>query len=238
MKMSSPIVRGLLAVTLFGTLAGCGKPATVALSGGAASVTPAMATMSAARQSELARLDSEELTDRPLGEVQADSLWPSPPPDDLGNVGEVDTHLLRGARPTAKGVQMLKERGVGLVISLENDKKVVAAEKAMVEGAGMSFVSLPMGLFLPPGEAKVDRFLGLVRHSEKGKIYFHCMQGRDRTGTMALAYRVRIQGWAFDQAYAEMKQFGFHTYLLGLNGFVRWYGHKYDHSGQPILAAN
>jgi len=222
--------RQALMLTLAATLTACGQAQAPSLAARANVQQQGMATMSAPRQQELARLDSEDLTDRPLGEVQADSLWPSPPPDDLGNVGAVDAHLLRGARPTARGVQLLKERGVVHVISLENDKKVVANEKSMVEGAGMRFTSLPMGLFIPPGEAKVDRFLGMVRHADGGKTYFHCMQGRDRTGTMALAYRVRMQGWSFDKAYAEMKQFGFHTYLLGLNGFVRWYGNKYDHS--------
>jgi hypothetical protein len=227
-----------LILALAATLSACGQAQAPSLAARASAQQQEMATMSSARQQELARLDSEELTDRPLGEVQADSLWPSPPPDDLGNVGEVDAHLLRGARPTARGVQLLKERGVVHVISLENDKKVVANEKTMVEGAGMRFTSLPMGLFIPPGEAKVDRFLGMVRHADGGKAYFHCMQGRDRTGTMALAYRVRMQGWSFNKAYAEMKQFGFHTYLLGLNGFVRWYGNKYDHSDVDGVVAN
>ncbi|MEB3298932.1 MAG: dual specificity protein phosphatase family protein [Candidatus Sericytochromatia bacterium] len=226
-----PRLHHILALTFAVGVLGCGRPPGPGLGAASASSARDVTVMSANRQAELARLDSEELTDQPLGEVLGDSLWPAPPPDDLGNVGEVDAHLLRGARPTAQGVRLLKERGVTHVISLENSKKVVAAEKAMVEGAGMRFTSLSMGLFIPPSESKVDRFLGLVRHADGGKIYFHCMQGRDRTGTMALAYRVRMQGWSFDKAYDEMKRFGFHTYLLGLNGFVRWYGNKYDHSG-------
>ena len=54
-------------------------------------------------------------------------------------------------------------------------------------------------------------------------LYFHCMQGRDRTGTAAFTYRVRHDGWNFDQAYTEMKGFHFHTYLLGLQAFIRLY---------------
>ena len=49
------------------------------------------------------------------------------------------------------------------------------------------------------------------------------MQGRDRTGTGAFCYRVSHDHWTFDQAYAEMKAYHFHTYLLGLQAFIRGY---------------
>lgn len=166
----------------------------------------------------------------------ADSrLFGQPPKGDLENFGEVlPGHIYRGARPSEKGVQMLRDKGVKLIISLENRKQVVATEKAWAEKYGMRFISIPLGIIKPPSVETVQGFLKLVTDSANQPVYFHCMQGRDRTGTMGLAYRVSVDHWKFDQAYTEMKQYGFHRYLLGLNAFVRWYA---DHYGSEALAA-
>ena len=38
--------------------------------------------------------------------------------------------------------------------------------------------------------------------------YFHCEAGQGRTGVMAAAYRIAVEGWSGDAALAEAKQFG------------------------------
>ena len=39
-------------------------------------------------------------------------------------------------------------------------------------------------------------------------VFVHCMKGQDRTGVVIAAYRIRRQGWTFDQAYQEMLSYG------------------------------
>lgn len=152
-----------------------------------------------------------------------------PPKEDLGNFGEVlPGKIFRGARPSEKGVQMLKDKGVRLIISLENRKQVVATEKAWAEKQGIRFISMPMGIIKPPAIATVNQFLKLVDDPANQPVYFHCMQGRDRTGTMAFTHRISVEHWKYDQAYTEMKNYGFHRYLLGLNAFVKWYAYEYQ----------
>jgi hypothetical protein len=212
-----------LALTL--GLAACGTPAVQTAGLGANAVSPATERiLSQSEQERFAARDTDTLTDSPISE---EGIWPSPPPQDLGNFGEVNDHLFRGARPTEKGVQMLKDKGVTLIVNLENDKKAVTTERLLAQKYGIGFKSIPMGIFLPPKLAKVDEFLSLAQDPANGKIYFHCMQGRDRTGTMAFCYRVKVDRWNTEKAYAEMKSFKFHTLLLGLNAFVHWYGGKY-----------
>jgi hypothetical protein len=216
----------LVVATTLGLVA-CGSPAVTAPPLGSSSVVSESEAriMRASEQERLAAGEREELQDDPaFGE---ESLWPSPPPDDLGNFGELSDRLFRGARPTEKGMQTLKAKGVALIVDLENDKKVVERERALAQKYGIGLKSIPMGIFIPPKVAKVDEFLQTVQDPAQGKIYFHCMQGRDRTGTMAFCYRVRVDRWTTGQAFAEMKQFKFHTYLVGLNWFVHWYGDKY-----------
>jgi len=40
-------------------------------------------------------------------------------------------------------------------------------------------------------------------------VYVHCAGGRHRTGVMTAAYRMTHDGWTADQAFKEMKQYGF-----------------------------
>lgn len=199
-------------------------------------------------QNALQALDTDQVTNHPIpepgtsgdgfdtppdGSVQADGLWPTPPPGDLANFGEINGHLFRGARPTDNGFAQLKAKGVTTVIDLENGAGEIQWEQKEVESHGMTFISLPLGVVLPPSLAKVDYFFKTV--NAPGTVaYFHCMQGRDRTGVMAFCYRIKFDGWTTSQAYAEMKQYGFHTFLLGLNAFVHWYGMEY---AQPATAS-
>jgi len=39
----------------------------------------------------------------------------------------------------------------------------------------------------------------------------HCAGGRHRTGSMIAIYRMSVDGWDFDHAYQEMKDFDFYT---------------------------
>jgi protein tyrosine phosphatase (PTP) superfamily phosphohydrolase (DUF442 family) len=224
------ILRGVIALVTALTLAGCGT----GIAGQPLSKTTyqSFGSFSAERvpsDAELKRLEATSpdalIENAPL-EPGAD-LWPRPPKDDLGNFGKVTERVFRGARPTEAGMKKLADMGVRTIVTLENDKKVVAQEKAWAEKYGMRFHSIPMSIIIPPKEAKIDQFLQIAQDSEQLPMYFHCMQGRDRTGTMALAYRVKVQNWDYEQAYGEMKAYGFHTYLLGLRVFVKNYAKKY-----------
>lgn len=151
---------------------------------------------------------------------------PAPPPGDLANFASVASGLYRGARPTARGLCLLKELGIKTVISLENLEAVVDWEKKNSETLGLQFINLPMSVFSPPTPDQVSTFLAQVQDPARKPVYFHCMQGSDRTGTMGLVYRISVDHWDFERAYREMQQHGFHEYLLGLQAFIRAYGQR------------
>jgi tyrosine-protein phosphatase SIW14 len=44
-------------------------------------------------------------------------------------------------------------------------------------------------------------------------VYVHCQGGRHRTGAMTAVYRLTHDNWTADQAYGEMKKFGFETFI-------------------------
>lgn len=176
--------------------------------------------------SDLKRLElrsPDYLVEDAAAEPGSEGLWPKPPAEDLGNFGKVDDTLWRGARPTEKGLAQLKSQGVKTIVNFENDKKVVEAEAAWCKANGVKFVSIPLSIITPPKLDKINQFLTLANDPAARPLYFHCMQGRDRTGTAAFAYRVSHDGWNYDRAYQEMVSYKFHTYLLGLRGFLVWY---------------
>jgi|GEM_PF-576101 cardiolipin synthase len=154
---------------------------------------------------------------------QAEQLGFNPPPEDLGNFGKVDDTLWRGARPTDKGLQKLVAMGVKTIVNLENDKASVEHEQAWARAHGVNFVSIPLSVITPPKLEKIKTFVSLAEDPKNRPLYFHCMQGRDRTGTGAFCYRIGHDGWTYDRAYREMVTYHFHTYLLGLRGFLAWY---------------
>jgi protein tyrosine/serine phosphatase len=157
--------------------------------------------------------------------IEAMGLFPKPATGDLENFGKLESTLYRGARPTEKGIQQLANMGVHLIVNLENQEKPVLQEKTWAQKYGIRFVNIPLSIITPPSESSVTRFLSLASDPANRPMYFHCMQGRDRTGCMAFCYRLSKQGWAYDSAYQEMVDYHFHTYLLGLRYFLKKYSH-------------
>lgn len=212
----------LISLVLLAALAGCSK-APLAAPKAPAAVAVQEAVPS---EAELARLEAaspDELIDNAPPEPGMDEkgIWPKPPAEDLGNFGKVTDTLFRGARPTDKGLEQLQAMGVKTIVNFENDKQAVAHEAAWCTAHGIAFHSIALSVITPPRQAKVDEWLKYAQDPSLQPLYFHCMQGRDRTGTAALTYRLRHDHWKFDQAYAEMKSYHFHTYLLGLQYYIR-----------------
>lgn len=129
---------------------------------------------------------------------------------DLRNFGRVTKGLYRGGLPTAEGLKRLKSMGVTLVIDLHDSG--IESEKKNVTQLGMNFLGIPWstkhkGL---PSMNQIRAFLEAIRkESKRGKVYVHCRQGRDRTGTMLALFRMMDQNWSLDRVFKEMKAYGY-----------------------------
>jgi protein tyrosine phosphatase (PTP) superfamily phosphohydrolase (DUF442 family) len=136
-------------------------------------------------------------------------------------VAQVTPNLLRGAQPSARTIAWLKERGVKTVLNLRRFHG--RSERERVLGAGMRYEHLPLEASDPPSDAQIERFLRLVTDPTLGPVYVHCAQGVDRTGTMMAIYRMEVEGWSNQAAFAEMKHFGANRIWYDLRQFVRRY---------------
>ncbi len=170
--------------------------------------------------------------DEPEPEVDA-WLYGRPPQGDLSNFGQMEATLFRGARPTEAGLRQLKERGVQTIINIENAKAPVEKERAWAQANGVRFVSFPMNPVTPPRVETVRKILTVMSDPALRPLYVHCKYGRDRTGLVAYSYRISHDGWTPAQAEEELNRYGFRKYLLGLKGFMIWYGRN----GAKNLAA-
>ncbi|HEY3265384.1 MAG TPA: tyrosine-protein phosphatase [Armatimonadota bacterium] len=141
-------------------------------------------------------------------------------PAGLPNFQTVAPGIYRGAAPTRQGLAALKAMGVHTVIDLRIAPKTVRAEKAAAERLGLAWMNIPMGKEAPTRK-QVDRLLAALAKAPREPVFVHCQHGADRTGAMIGIYRVQVQKWPFDRAYAEMRRYGFKPYLTELKNAVR-----------------
>jgi len=120
----------------------------------------------------------------------------------------VNPNYYRGAQPKEHDYTDLAALGVKTLINLTSDD-AEPNERAMTEGAGMSYFQIQITPHQPPTPAQLTEFLRIVNDPANQPIYVHCVGGRHRTGVMTAAYRMTGEGWTADQAFKEMKQYNF-----------------------------
>lgn len=125
------------------------------------------------------------------------------------NVAWVEPGLMRGGQPGAEGWAWLRSLGITNIIKLNTGKPDAVAKDMTVLWLPMTVVDQNIG---KPLACYVD----FAAESIKPGTFVHCDHGQDRTGLVVGAYRVRVEHWSKDQAWAEMKQHGFHPMLRGL----------------------
>jgi tyrosine-protein phosphatase SIW14 len=156
--------------------------------------------------------------------VPALTLAESPSECRIKNFGRVNDIMYRGAQPDKKDYPVLAHMGIKTVIDLQREGE--DNEQGLVEAAGMRFYRIPMSDSDHPKHEQIEQFLKLVTDPENQPVFIHCHGGRHRTGATIAIYRMAYEGWDFDRAFAEMKQYE----------FTRGFGHGalkdcvYDHA--------
>jgi len=140
----------------------------------------------------------------------------------IRNFHKVNDWLYRGGQPGSDGVRALVQLGVRTVISLRWGKRGVETERISVEAAGMKFVNIRLNYWNLPSQAILDEFLSLLNDPEQRPIFIHCLHGADRTGLLIAIYRIAKDGWTVENAYAEMKQYGFHRFRIRNFKWMLW----------------
>jgi protein tyrosine phosphatase (PTP) superfamily phosphohydrolase (DUF442 family) len=126
----------------------------------------------------------------------------------IGNFGKVNDRFYRGSLPKQSDYAGLVALGVKTIISLRHRPDDHVRQSA--ERAGMRYINLPMNVRGYPPADLAPRFLALVNDPENWPVYVYCHGGRHRTGVMTAIYRMAVDGWDVQRAYAEMRRYGFY----------------------------
>lgn len=163
-------------------------------------------------------LAATAMAESPEFESNALSFFPSP----ITNFGMVSPGIYRGALPVRNHVQFLKERGIKTILTLDGNKRQIAAEKAIGAALRIPVVSIPMSFFWRPRSHQVNAALALIRDRRNHPIYVHCHGGKDRTGLIIGLHRVENEGWSPEAAFNEMLRYGFHEELWMMKDYFEW----------------
>jgi len=120
----------------------------------------------------------------------------------------------RGGQPTQAGFEFLRSQGVRTVINLRQDDD----EKAIVQSLGMHYEHLPMTVTVASRipDAAIAKYFAILNDRQNYPIFIHCRRGADRTGAMVGFYRIAMQGWQGQKAYAEARSLGMRFWYPGL----------------------
>ena len=145
----------------------------------------------------------------------------------LPNFAQVDSHLYRGAQPSAEGVEELRTRNIATMINLREageDPKAMQAVENAARTAGLQYRSVPMNGWLAPTRDDVELVLALISDRAAQPVFVYCRRGADRTGTVVAIYRITQNGWTADEAMREARGLGMWRLEFGMRRFIRgWY---------------
>lgn len=125
--------------------------------------------------------------------------------------------VYRGSQPYTSGQwDFLRNLGVRTVLKLNYDSEGldVAPGMALFKCA-MPPRDWPDALGRPD-PVDVGRAVDILGDLELYPTYVHCLHGHDRTGLVIGEWRVKYCQWPPEQAYQEMKEYGFHWELPDL----------------------
>ena len=140
------------------------------------------------------------------------------------NMSVVESNLYRGGQPSFQDLRSLRDGGVKIDLSLDNEKRLISAEAEQAAALGLKFINIPLSPMHRPSDSEILRFLSVVENKDNEPVFVHCVHGRDRTGTMVALYRMHDEEWSADQAYAEMLKNGFRPFFTSLSASVFDYG--------------
>jgi protein tyrosine/serine phosphatase len=225
-----PITRHLPALLLALALAGCGSQP-VALPAASLQAAPVSAQALSLPWVDPSLISNPSDPAEPQDALLSRSKDPNV---DIVNFKKVNDRLYRGGLPSKDNLRGLKALGVKTTITLMGevpafDTVLVEREKLWSKDVGIKFiqVKIPTGKVPFTGKisnAHADAFLKVALDPANQPCFVHCLHGRDRTGTMVAVYRMTQDGLTNQQAFDEMKTFGFNQdHYPALAAFVQSY---------------
>jgi Tyrosine phosphatase family len=145
---------------------------------------------------------------------------------------ELDEGIYKGSKPkTDADYEFLRSKGIKYIVELRLFPWLNAGEKRKVKKYSMTLLTGTINASpMTPSEKHINAVLCLLRDKRYHPIYFHCDLGRDRAMLIAGLYEMYYKGKSKEEAYKEMKYYGFKDDWT-LNGLKNYFE---KHSQQPV----
>lgn len=149
---------------------------------------------------------------------------------------QVSERLFRGAQPRAGGIRRLAELGIDTVVNLRGAGARTRSDEAEARALGLNYFNVPLPMWGRPDDARVRRVVEIIAAPESGRVFVHCKDGVDRTGTVVALYRIGREGWATGDALAEAERRGMRRIQYWMRDYVEDYGRRLRAQGAEVAA--
>jgi protein tyrosine/serine phosphatase len=143
---------------------------------------------------------------------------------ELPRFQRVSDRLYRGAQPRAGGVRRLRELGIDTIVNLRGAGDLTRAEEAEARALGLNYFNVPLPRWGRPQDDRVRRILRIIAAPQNGRVFVHCKDGVDRTGTIVALHRVEHEGWGSRDAVAEAERNGMRRIQFWMRDYAGEYG--------------
>ena len=143
---------------------------------------------------------------------------------ELPRFEQVSERLYRGAQPRAGGLRRLRELGIDTIVNLRGTGELTRAEEAEARALGLNYFNIPLPNWGRPQDTRVRRILLIIAAPQNGRVFVHCRDGVDRTGTIVALHRIAHEGWDRSDALAEAERLGMRRFQFWMRDYAGEYG--------------
>lgn len=155
---------------------------------------------------------------------------------ELPRFQQVSERLYRGAQPRDGGIPKLRELGINTIINLRGASDRTRAQEAQARAAGLNYYNIALPNWGRPPYTRVVRILEIIAAPESGRVFIHCKDGVDRTGTITALHRITHEGWKTSDALAEAERNGMRRIQFWMRDYAEDYGHRVNKLGPETAA--
>jgi protein tyrosine/serine phosphatase len=122
---------------------------------------------------------------------------------------------MRASQPSEAALKLLRHYcGVKTILDLRNDESHNKREEEYVKKLGMNYLNIPMDATKEQSIAVIEKAMAIINDKTNQPIFVHCYAGKDRTGLIIAAYRIKYNNWSLEDALMEMLVYGYDRTLF------------------------
>ena len=129
---------------------------------------------------------------------------------EIYNFHVVAPGIMRGSQPSEASIKLLQDYcGIKTILNLRSDKVEVDWERQVAEKLGIDYINIPMNGGQKQSLEKIEQCLNIMQDKARQPIFVHCQAGKDRTGMICAAYKIKYNNWRLEDALFEMLTYGY-----------------------------